>query len=84
MLHTGRRVVPGQIHSYHMSHMTRLCADAGSGIVGPHCSIAAAAAKPVLQALVLAYPSMVVLMLWGNVNSSTKELFRDQLMVRTR
>lgn len=34
-----------------------------------------------VQALAAVYPSLVVLMLWGNVNSNAKALFRDQLMV---
>eukprot|EP00878_Enallax_costatus_P010861 GHUV01011341.1.p2 GENE.GHUV01011341.1~~GHUV01011341.1.p2 ORF type:complete len:184 (+),score=56.16 GHUV01011341.1:777-1328(+) len=36
-----------------------------------------------VKALAAAYPSVVVLMLWGNVNEKTKELFRDKLMVRS-
>lgn len=34
-----------------------------------------------LQALACAYPSLDVVMLWGNMNATTKELFRDQLLV---
>ena len=34
-----------------------------------------------VKALAAAYPAVKVLLLWGNVNDSTKWLFRDQLMV---
>jgi hypothetical protein len=34
-----------------------------------------------LQALAASYPSLDVVMLWGNMNGATKELFRDQLLV---
>jgi hypothetical protein len=34
-----------------------------------------------LQTLAGAYPNLDVVMLWGNMNATTKELFRDQLLV---
>jgi hypothetical protein len=34
------------------------------------------------QTLAGAYPNLDVVMLWGNMNATTKELFRDQLLVR--
>jgi hypothetical protein len=34
-----------------------------------------------LQVLAEAYPNLDVVMLWGNINATTKELFRDQLLV---
>uniref|UniRef100_A0A383VMX6 EF-hand domain-containing protein n=1 Tax=Tetradesmus obliquus TaxID=3088 RepID=A0A383VMX6_TETOB len=36
-----------------------------------------------IKALACAYPSLDVVMLWGNMNATTKELFRDQLLVRS-
>jgi hypothetical protein len=34
-----------------------------------------------VQALADAYPSVVFLMLWGNINDASKKLFRDRLKV---
>ncbi|KAF6250441.1 hypothetical protein COO60DRAFT_1573792 [Scenedesmus sp. NREL 46B-D3] len=36
-----------------------------------------------IKMLEAAYPSLDVLMLWGNLNDTTKELFRDRLLVRS-
>eukprot|EP00882_Tetradesmus_deserticola_P001051 GHRQ01001137.1.p1 GENE.GHRQ01001137.1~~GHRQ01001137.1.p1 ORF type:complete len:367 (+),score=143.31 GHRQ01001137.1:108-1208(+) len=46
------------------------------------CSASRAIVQQV-KALEAAYPSLDVVMLWGNVNGTTKELFRDQLLVRS-
>jgi hypothetical protein len=37
-----------------------------------------------LQTLAAAYPNLDVVMLWGNMNATTKELFRDQLLVSSQ